>query len=438
MQDPKTNGTSASVTIAVEAGEAPKHQESVEVQSHGSSDRDQRDRRSPSAENPPELSAEAENRARALSAPRSFDPLPELPKLELAEDVIPERDEGGKRNSADGDDDDDDPYDVVPENNPDRMSNHSHSGSEGDSRSPEARQRDNSSMPVPYGKVSRHAKPGEHVAVDENDSYAEVRDVIRRTPQVPRERALTSPVHLDSPNVLPRDRRVHTESAAHMPLPRIPPSKSQPCVNDDDDDDDDSVAYDSIRGEGVSKGGNGAARKGRQSASATATKRDQVYESVDEMGEKDLYESVPDDLTKLDSPLHLSVIDASSFSPAKNLEGSAAPPLLPPSSPIPSSEVKKRSVEKTLSSSTSEEGKRRFSFFRKKTASVSAVKSKKGESADSPALGSASSPLHKSPPLPNIPVPAPPIDDDEEDTYDKVSPTPINYGWVCWWEQGNE
>ena len=409
MQDSKTNGTSA--TISVEREEVTRSQESVEMHSHGSMDHDRSGCRSPDAESPlGTRDPEAEKRARALSAPRSFDPLPELPKLELAGEPIAEGDERRERNAGgDEDDDDDDPYDVVPENNPDRMSNHSHSGSEGDSKSPE-RHPNESPLPVPYGKVSRHAQPGERVAMDESDSYAEVRDVLRSRPQPNRDRSHTSPIHAESTPTSLRDRRVNTESATHMPLPRIPGGARDLTVKSE------SSPYNRIRGEGATKE-NGARKE--QTASSTR-KRDQLYESVDEVGEKDLYESVPDDLSKMDSPGHMS---ASSLSPIKNLEAVGNPPP-PPSSPLPSSktsEIKKRALEKTLSASN-EEGKRRFSFFgRKKTASVSNAKNKKGE-VESPVQASPSSPLQKSPPLPNIPAPPLPNDDEEEDTYDKVTP----------------
>ena len=390
LQDPKTNGKSVVVSVSIDISDEFKSQQSVDGCSHGSSDHDPFSRRSPDVP-PVGRDPEAEKRARALSAPRSFDPLPELPKLELAKEPIlerPNRENSPARGEDDSGSDDDDPYDIVHEYNADRMSNHSHSSEEGGG-SPE-RLGDKSPMPVPYGKVSRHAQPGEKVTVDENESnYSEVRDVIRRGPQMTRDRSHTSPVHVEAPETL-RDRRVHTESATHMPLPGIPLGKGQPAVK----------------------------IEGATTPTTVAAKtQDKLYESVDEVVEKDLYESVPDDLTKADSCGHMS--EASSLSPSKNPEGGANLQCAP-ASPL---EVKKRSLEKTWSSG--EEGKRRFSFFnRKKTSSVSATKAKKGEM-EASNLVTSSSPQHKSPPLPNIPAPPLPTTNneaEEEDNYDRVTP----------------
>jgi len=385
VQDPKTNGKHVTVSVSIDVTDELKSQQSADTHSHESSDHDPFSRKSPEiplvGRDP-----EAEKRARALSAPRSFDPLPELPKLELADEPILERPEGAN-SVAGGGEEEDDPYDVVHERNRDRMSNHSHSGSEG-GRSPE-RHGNKSPMPIPpYGKVSRHAQPGEKVTVDENESnYSEVRDVVRHGLKMTRDRSHTSPVRDEAPESL-RDRRLHTESAIQMPLPSIPPGKGKPGVKI-----------------------NGAA-----TSAAAAKTQDKLYESVDEVGEKDLYESVPDDLTKAESTGHIS--EASSLSPSKNPEGGVNLQL-PPASPM---EVKKRSLEKTFSSG--EEGKRRFSFFnRKKVSSMSVSKVKKGE-LEASNLVSTPSPQHKSPPLPNIPAPPLPNsnNDEEEDNYDRVTP----------------
>lgn len=350
--------------------------------------------------------AAAERRSRGLSAARSFDPLPEVPKLELAAEIP--KAEG--KEEKDGDDDNDDPYDVVPGEIPDRMGDNSDSEEESDSnRSPEKAVAD-SAQPISYGKISRHVQPGE-MKTDESDSYAEVRDVVRRGPLMNRDRSHTAPVHPDEVASSVRDKRANTESATHMPLPRIPGDACQMIAESD------HMTYDSIP-EDMEK----SSRDVKQLL-PQEKRRERLYESMDEVEEKDLYESVPDNLARVDSPGPLST---PTLSPTKVLDGGIATAPVPPASPIPtnkgSSDMKKRNLEKSLSASNPDEGKRRFSFFRKKTASVSSAKSKKGD-LESPTAPSPSSPLQKSPPLPNIPVPPPPNEiNDEEDNYDKVTP----------------
>ncbi len=366
-------------------------------------------------------------RGRTLSA-RSHDPLPEVPKLE------PAKREG---DGIEGDAEDDDPYVEVPVDNQNRM-NESDSDDEMDGRGrggAEAIPLENPPKDS-YGKVSRHSKPlsepkQQHQQwedeEDDSDSYAEVRDVIRRGPPfAQRDRSKTDP-----PNPFPlgntREKRALTEtaasaSAAHMPLPDIPATSGgiPPAITEE------NTMYDSIPE---------SDRKASPSSrsSSEIKRKERLYESVDDMGQeemagdKDLYESVPDTYTKVDSPVTLNT-----FSPGLSpTRPQAEMPPMPPRSPIPTGKAaeqqqlgKKEGLKKTLSSAQSEE-KRRFSFFnRKKTSSISSGL-KKGEQPRSPtALTSSTSPQHKSHSPHNLPIPPPPDEDEEEDTYDKVTITP--------------
>lgn len=338
-------------------------------------------------------------RGRSLSA-RSFDPLPEVPTNDNDDD----RD--------DNDEDDDDPYAEVPREDDEKMAD---SGSDEEENANDASTAKGSLPFPPYGKVSRHGKPAtsskDSEEVDDIDSYAEVRDVMRRGPMPlgQRERSKTQP-----PNpwevASPRDKRSQTESATHMPLPDIPAARAaanRPLLVED------NVMYDSIKESQVKKSSLNSQPK---------LKKERLYESVDEM-EKDLYESVPDSLAMGDSPMPPTTLSTPSSTTLKVLSDGQP---MPPSSPIPSrnEHSSKKALEKTLSASHTEE-KRRFSFFgRKKTASVSSSKPKQPESPTS-VLATNSSPQHKSPPpLPNFPAPPTPDEDEEEDTYEKVTITP--------------
>ena len=367
-------------------------------------------------------SRDATERGRSLSA-RSFDPLPEVPKLEVV----------GPEGNKEDDDEDDDPYAVVPAEDIDRMPD---SDSDEDNRNevdagPPKPPGSSSPFP-PYGKVSRHGKPQSEPkeVEDDSDSYAEVRDVIRRGPLslTLRERSQTQPA--DLPNLpSPRDKRSLTDSgsATHMPLPDIPPTGPLPVVIPEEE----TIMYDSIP-EQDRKPAPTAARP------TTIKRKERLYESVEEMEDRDLYESVPDSLSKMDQPPNPGSPSTPSL-PPKLLP---ADPPMTPQSPIPSrrgseheQQAKKKALEKTLSASTSEEGKRRFSFFgRKKAGSVSSAKPKKpiDQQPESPtALTLSGSPQHKSPPLPNIPIPPrPDEEEEEEDTYDKVTPSLSSAGIV--------
>lgn len=405
LKELKTNGTTASSAAAPAVAAVTTSNEREKSMSH-------------SAEHLSISSLkEDSDRAGTLSAARSFDPLPEVPKLELAEG-------GSKEKSGEDDnddDDDDDPYAEVLVDNVDRMADSESDGErgsngdgDGDGSSPKKPPGGVSPAP-PYGKVSRHTKPPAEAKQEEadSDSYAEVRDVIRRGPMFSsRERSQTDPPAPAGLGV-PRERRALTESATHMPLPDIPAADGgmHPVIVEE------SEMYDSIPESGTKNASPAS------SHSVAGKRKERLYESVDEMAEKDLYESVPDNFPKVNSPVRPQPVSTPALSPTKRV--SEAP--LPPSSPIPSKNElhKKKGLEKTLSAAAQQEEKRRFSFFgRKKPGSV--TKTKKGEQPESPtALVSSISPQHKSPPLPNIPIPPPPNEDDDEDTYDKVTPSLI-------------
>lgn len=354
-------------------------------------------------------SKEEAGRVRALSA-RSFDPLPEVPKLVLAE------------KSKDRDDDDSDeefPYVEVPgdERMPESDSDEGRSDHHGNAEP--SKPASGSSPFPPYGKVSRHSKPPNETSRqddEDNDSYAQVRDVVRRGPLLlpQRNRSQTDPQNPGNMGGHMHDKqRALTESglsAPHMPLPDIPAS-GIPA---------EEKMYDSIP---EAQGKKGSPKSKPQALK----KREILYESVTEMGEKDLYESVPDSLANMDSPVSPKTLSMPALSPTKML--SEVPPL-PPSSPIPSNKAeqgKKRTLEKTQSAAVSHEEKRRFSFFgRKKTSSVSTKPTK-----HPPESPTTTSPLHKLHPLPNIPAPPRPdqgLGDEEEDTYDKVVSAPASSG----------
>lgn len=371
---------------------------------------------------------------RSLPKPaRSFDPLPDVPKLELAEGSNTK--DNNNNNDGGDDDDDDDPYAEVPGDNermPDSDSDEERNGSPGDGRIPAKVPGKGASPFPPYGKVSRHGKSAESPQDEmDSDSYAEVRDIVRRGPLLlsNRERSHTDPVDPVSLGVV-RDRRALTESATNMPLPEIPAAGGVPSVIIEE-----NMMYDSIPEDRAKKSSLG-------SQHPSATQKEQLYESVDEMADKDLYESVPDTFAKVDSPSTPNALSTPNDSPTKMIFPDMPP--MPPSSPVPNKNDqpksdpagKKKGLEKTLSAAQSEDGKRRFSFFsRKKTTSVSSAKPKKGEHVVESPTGSPggmmshSSPQHKPPPLPNIPAPPRPSeeDDEEEDTYDKVTP---NFGVV--------
>ena len=341
---------------------------------------------------------ETERKARPLSSSHTLDPLPKVPKLELAgENLKAEEIDNYK---------DDNPYDVVPGELLERIPHHFDPAEEGNNGSP---QRDvvDSAYPIPYGKVSRHNLPTEQ-KMDDIGNYAEVRNFVQQGPFVHRDRVYNTSPHANEMGGSFQDKKSNiSDSATHMPLPQIPGGAREITAMSN------NMTYDSILENTVIE-----KKSSRNSKYPPPLKKgEQLYESMDEMEDKDLYESVPSDLTKVDSPVSLSTPTAS----IKNfLDGQATPPV-PLSSPVSTNrgvDVKKRNLEHTTSAPFPDNGRKRFSLFgRKKTTSVSSSKVKKGE-LGSP-TSSISSPVHKSPPLHNIPIPP---NEDEEDNYDKVTP----------------
>ena len=396
-----------------------------------------RDSREPRASPQTEEDKEREDRARTLSA-RSFDPLPEIPKLDTAEDGEKQRSKNNPPVAAEGgiDDDDEAGYayarvggaamgGMEPADSDKEDKGDSTSGGRG------------SELP-PYGKVSHHVTKAK---VTETEEYAEVKEVFRGPAAANARRGRSATDPMDPPEIGAdslREKRALTHTHM-MPLPAVP--RPQDSV-------DDSEMYDSIPDD---------MRNSQvplpQASAAAPTKpkpKERLYESMDDM--EDTYESVPDSL-KPDSPLPLTPVSPiTSPSKAPLLSSSASPPM-PPSSPVPkqpTKEPEKKTLEKTLSAAQAEsDGKRRFSFFgRKKTASVSGIGSKKEKDKHHKDHKDHKDQHHHVPqqPLPDVPSmppvmspPLPPIpnnDDDEDTTYDtpqldfiagpsKLSPVPV-------------
>ena len=311
-----------------------------------------------------------EDRARSLSA-RSFDPLPEIPKLDTAEDGQRSKNSppaaGGEGRDIDNDEDDEAGYAYA------RVGGAAVGGVEtadSDKEDKSDSASDGKGLP-PYGKVSHHVtKP----KVTETEEYAEVKEVFRgplATAAANRGRSATDPI---DPSEAGADRLREKRAQTHthmMPLPAVP--RPQESI-------DDSEMYDSIPDDMR----NSQVPQPQQASAAATSKprqKERLYESMDDM--EDTYESVPDNL-KPDSPVPLAPASPNvSPSKAPLLSPSVSPPM-PPSSPVPKTTAKepeKKSLEKTLSAAHAEQdgdGKRRFSFFgRKKTASVSGIGSRK-------------------------------------------------------------
>ena len=385
---------------------------------------------------PVSTTEERKERARTLSA-RSFDPLPEIPKLELAEDEA-----GSSETKHTLNDEEEAAYSYarVPGRNSKDVPESDSSDDEGVD-SPEGDKNPSSGLP-PYGKVTRNQTLDK---VQPGDDYAEViGENVVPPPLGARDRSVTAPVDPTDFGMI-RDTRAYTESATHLPLPAIPGGSRLPP-------DEDNQMYDSIPEHMEGK-------KAKPANVQLNERKERLYESVDEMGQEpeDMYESVPEDL-KVDSPLHVSPI-VSTPTPSSP-EGISFPSLsvvpCPPDSPIPShrdksigSNVKvekshgkskkaeKKALEKTLSASDQAEKKRTFSMFsRKKATSVSAGvgKTKKKLEKDVqvakphhrdplPDIPHQVSPSHTvpTPRPPSIPAPAPPkaMNDEDEDLYDK-------------------
>ena len=374
---------------------------------------------------------ERKERARTLSA-RSFDPLPEIPKLELAEDV-PASSE--TKRILNNDDEAAYSYARVPGRNGKEVPESDPSDDE-EVDSPEGDKSQSTGLP-PYGKVTRNQSLDK---VQSGDEYAEVSgEKLIPPPLGKRDRSMTAPVDPVEFGMI-RDTRAFTESATHLPLPAIP-GGSRPRVDE---------MYDSIPE-------NLEGKKAKPAIIQPNERKERLYESVDEMGgqePEDMYESVPEEL-KVDSPLHVSPMVPTPTSP----EGHPFPSLsvvpCPPDSPIPShrdkhigSNVKvekahgkskkaeRKALEKTMSATDQVEKKRTFSMFgRKKATSVSAGVGKTKKKFDKdvqqlnphhhdplPDIPQQASPSHTipTPRPPSMPAPAPPpAMDDEEDLYDK-------------------
>ena len=364
----------------------------------------------PNAPPPPANAEERKERARTLSA-RSYDPLPEIPKLDLAEE-LPSKD--------DDEDDKEDPYSYARVPKADEVPQ-SDSSDEDGPESP-ANQTSPSKLVAPYGKVT--SDKGKRGSLDDGE-YAEVIGEGNRS------RSATAPVDPSEVGLF-RDTRAFTESAAHLPLPAIP--KERPPTEEENE------MYDSIPD----------TMSGKQ-AKPARRRKERLYESVDEMADdtEDMYESVPEEL-KPDSPVVLSPVALSPNSPDR-------PPLIPdipprpPDSPIPAhhppgaeskpeephSKGKKnnrKALEKTLSAvDPLEKQKRTFSLFgRGKTKSVSAGVGKPRKKGEKEKETQPSKP-HQGEPLPDIPLltspsqhPSSPViafprtvGDEDEDMYDK-------------------
>lgn len=392
-----------------------------------------------------------EDRARTLSA-RSFDPLPEIPKFDTAEEGKGQRPKNSPSVARGGDIDDEDDeagYAYA------RVGGAAVGGvetadSDKEDKSDSASGGHGSGLP-PYGKVSHHVTKAK---ITETEEYAEVKEVFRgpATAAAKRARSSTDPI---DPSQAGTDSMREKRALTHthmMPLPAVP--RPQESI-------DDSEMYDSIPDDMR----NSQVPLPQQASAAANSKprpKERLYESMDDM--EDTYESVPDNL-KPDSPPPLPLTPVSpNTSPSKAplLSPSTSPPL-PPSSPVPKTTAKepeKKPLEKTLSAAQAEhegDGKRRFSFFgRKKTASVSGIGSRKEREKHKDQKDHKGHKDHKDhkehhhmphQPLPDVPSqpplmspPLPPIpnqDYDDDTTYDtpqldfmtdpsRLSPAPLS------------
>lgn len=365
-----------------------------------------------------EEGSDRETRSRTLSA-RSFDPLPEIPKLDTAEDEKAKRskDSPASNRGAGGDmDEDDEAGYAYARVGGAAVRGMAEADSDKDDKSGSGSVGQSSNLP-PYGKVSHHVtKP----KVNETEEYAEVKEVFRGPIAVDanRTRSATDPIDpAEAKLESVREKRALTHTHM-MPLPAVP----KPPVGAEENQMYDSIP-DDMRESQVPL----------PQAAVAAPKlklKERLYESMDDM--EDTYESVPDNL-KPDSPVPISPGSPTHSPNIIPIPGSSTSPPLPPSSPVPkpqSKEPEKKPVEKTLSASQVEgDGKRRFSFFgRKKTSSVSAAAKK--EKKDKEKHGEKDHKDHHVPhqPLPNVPAlspvtspPLPPIpanEDDDDTMYD--------------------
>ncbi len=356
-------------------------------------------------------------RSRTLSA-RSFDPLPELPKLDLAEEISPAIDD-----NKDQEDDEEAPYSYARVPKPlDGVPQSDSSGGEEDIDSSE-RELSPSTVIPPYGKVTTSDKQNRSSLNDMIGEYAEVVSDNQRL------RSVTAPV---DPSEVGKVRDSRSYTATHLPLPAIPsilPSQQE----------EESRMYDSIP----------ETMSGSQTKTTQKRKKESLYETMDELADEneDTYESVPEEL-KSESPLVKTPTVVTPTSPER--------PLVPSSprvtdSPTPGNQllgdpsskkkkVDKKALEKTLSTSEQADKKRSFSIFtRKKATSVSEGVSKMRKKSEKEQQ---TSKPHQGEPLPDIPgqlspsqlppssprsaIPLPPApSEEEEDTYDRPQ-LPLN------------
>lgn len=352
---------------------------------------------------------ERNERARTLSA-RSFDPLPELPKLDLAEEFP----SGG--DDVKDDDDEEAPYSYARVPKPlDGVPQSDSSGGEEDVDSPEPESLPVTAVP-PYGKVTASDRIKRLSVDDIIGEYAEVVGENQRA------RSVTAPI---DPSELGKVRDNRSFTATHLPLPAIP-SIVQPQLEEE------SGMYDSIA----------ETMSGSQAKTAKKVKKESLYETVDELAAdeaEDMYESVPEEL-KPDSPVVKTPTILTPTSPER--------PLIPsiprvPESPVPGNQqpgdpsnkkkkVDKKALEKTLSTSDQADKKRSFSLFnRKKATSVSegvGKGRKKSEKEPQPSKPHQGEPLpdipdqlsSQIPPSPRNSLPLPGVpNEEEEDMYDR-------------------
>ncbi len=355
---------------------------------------------------------EQTERARTLSA-RSFDPLPELPKLDLAEKLSP-----GVHADKKEEDDEEAPYsyarvpkamDGVPQSD----------SSEGeDDIDSTKREASPSTVIPPYGKVTTSDRNKRSSLDGMIGEYAEVSSEGQRA------RSVTAPV---DPFEVGQVRDNRSFMATHLPLPAIP-SILQP------QNEEEMGMYDSI-----------PETMGRSTPKTTKkTRKESLYETVDELADEpeDMYESVPEEL-KPESPMVKTPSPLTPTSPERPLSSPRIPDSPIPPLGDPTNKKKKgdkKALEKTLSTSDQADKKRSFSIFtRKKATTVSegvgktrkksekeAQLSKPHQGEPLPDIPSQLSPTQP-PPSPRKPLPLPTTPNEEdEDMYDRPVLLPLD------------
>lgn len=365
-------------------------------------------------------------------------PLPDVPKLEPAEDQPPEKKNTEPQKAKEGSDDEAGyAYAIVAKE--DKMEG---SDSEGEDREkPERMSEVRQNIPLRYGKVTRcpDSTPAVPEAEPEGDSYTEVRQF---PPAIlkGRLRSRTEPVDPADVVVNREKRAFTTHSAAHLPLPSIPGAEMDSQMYD--------IIPESIKTTSVAK-----VDPVRSKPALLKKKRERLYETVDDIGDRepdDTYDSIPDEIRHIEVPISPKTPPVVTVVvPSPSIQHTGIPiivpqPPLPPESPIPRKEGKKEEdtvKKKKLSKMTSETDhrKKKSLFGRKKAHSISVPKTKKEKDQQKPlpdipipAAATHTPPTHVSPPAhlppppmhfspPGIPPPLPPEDDEDEDdaTYDR-------------------